>query len=272
MKNELEFHDYIFVVLVYKNTVDIIDFIESVKKQTIDFKIIIVNSYYDDNSMQCFAKITYDNNCDFINIPNKGYSYGNNVGINYAKIHYKFQYLICSNPDIIIKEFKMMKSIDKNGIYCGNIVAKDNRKQNPMRSCESNLYNKLIYIGYKKNLKSLICLGVFINKLYNQLYSVKRFFFRKEYYKIFQPHGSFIIFSKNSLEILDKVFDDNMFLFCEEGVVAIKARIKGIPIYFIPSLLCFHKEDGSMNLWDGNINEESKKSTIYFFEKYYSFK
>lgn len=40
-----------------------------------------------------------------MNVENKGYSYGNNRGIEYCHNNYEYDYIIISNPDIIIKKF-----------------------------------------------------------------------------------------------------------------------------------------------------------------------
>ena len=72
---------YIFVVLVYKNTEDIRSFILSVRKTVRDYRIIIVNSFSDQETTNILAKISHEEDCDFIRCENNGYGYGNNIGI-----------------------------------------------------------------------------------------------------------------------------------------------------------------------------------------------
>lgn len=97
----------IFVVVVYRNTLDIIDFLKSVNDKVIDYKVIIVNNYFDNETKEQFEQIAKENNCDFINCENRGYGAGNNTGIRYAMKNYDFDFLTISNPDIIIQSFPM---------------------------------------------------------------------------------------------------------------------------------------------------------------------
>ena len=77
----------------------------SLKNCNASKKVIVVNAYYDKQSSEKFEKLTNEYGADFIEIENKGYSFGNNMGIEYALQHYKFKYLVVSNPDIEIKRF-----------------------------------------------------------------------------------------------------------------------------------------------------------------------
>lgn len=79
------FYKFLFVVLVYRNSADLYDFIISVKQNFTNYKIVVVNSYYDNESLKVIEDIAISNDCEFINVANKGYSYGNNLGIGYAK-------------------------------------------------------------------------------------------------------------------------------------------------------------------------------------------
>lgn len=259
----------VFVVLTYRNTVDIIDFLESLEKKLNDYKVLIVNSYFDNMTLTEFKKIALKYDCDFLNIPNKGYSYGNNVGISFLREKYRFDYLICSNPDIIVEKMDIVNfNTNQSIIYCGDIINKKNKKQNPMLVVENSISDFFIYKGYMFDNNLLIYLGIFINKIIRYIFLKYVNISNKKFFKIYQPHGSFIMFSYGCLEKLNSIFDDKMFLFSEEGVLAKKAKKNNIPIYFTKNIQCTHKEDGSINLFQGNISSEYKRSSIYFYENY----
>ena len=57
-------------------------------------KVIVINAYYDDESLNKVREVAETNNCDFYNIENKGYSYGNNYGISRANENYNYEYVI----------------------------------------------------------------------------------------------------------------------------------------------------------------------------------
>ena len=257
--------DLIFVILVYRNYVDLEECIESISRNVENYKIIVVNAYYDDCSMQGIEDISKKYNCDFINIENKGYSFGNNVGIKYARDHYDFKHLIVSNPDIIIKEFPNIEGMDCD-IIAPQIKTITGKAQNPMHIVENNLAERLIYRGFKKQSKISLYIGLAINKIRREFFLL---FGKNKKKRIFSAHGSFVIFSNKALSKLDYMpYDENMFLFAEEMVLAVKAKEQKLKTFYMPNIKIYHKEDGSMKLSDLSINKELAKSNIYFYEEY----
>lgn len=267
MKDEKKIYKYVFVVLTYRNTEDIEEFLISLEKCCDNFKVIIVNSYFDDKTKCKFEKVAEKFHCDFLNVPNKGYGTGNNRGIELAQLKYEFEYLVISNPDIIVKKFDI-KDLNKRAIYCGKIINLAGKLQNPIHAKESNLSDWLVYKGMQSGNRFYFLCGVAISKLYRSLFNWKVSITTKSKFEIFAAHGSFFAIGVEALEILEPVFDENIFLFSEEHILAIKAKRQNIPIYYLKSIECKHKEDGSMKLWGGNINNELKKSVIYCFENY----
>lgn len=260
-------YKYIFVVLTYRNTTDIEDFLKSLKKCSQNYKVIMVNSYFDDKTKKIFEDISQKYQCEFINVPNNGYGAGNNRGIELARLKYEFDYLIISNPDIIIEKFNIPK-LNKYAIYCGKIATIKGKLQNPMHAKENKLSELLIYWGMKKNNKICLFIGIGISKIYRWIFNFKIKFFSKDKYPIFAAHGSFFAIGNDALNCLFPIFDENIFLFSEEHILAKKAKEKKLPIYYLKSIECVHKEDGSMKLWNGDINGELKKSVIYCYEHY----
>ncbi|HFR3809703.1 TPA: glycosyltransferase, partial [Streptococcus suis] len=189
-----EYYKHILVVLVYRNTTDILDFIDSVNKNITESKIIIVNSYYDDESLELVRKIANSNNCDFINVENKGFSYGNNIGLKYALDNYDFDFVTCSNPDVVINKFEdKILTEYPDSIYGPEITTINGRKQNPMVIFKNDFINKLIYYSYTKNIRFFFILAVACSKVLRFVgrcsYAVKNM----NSYPVFQLHGCFII-------------------------------------------------------------------------------
>ena len=108
MKNTKTNVEVVIILLTYRNSSDLRNFIEIAKKKCrYSYKIICVNSFYDLDSKEKIEKICIHNKIDFLNVENKGYGYGNNQGIIFANDHYNFDYLIISNPDIEIVKFSL---------------------------------------------------------------------------------------------------------------------------------------------------------------------
>ena len=59
-------YTYVIVVLTYRDHSDLLELFESLKNKFKDYKIIIVNSYYDEYSETEIRQIAIKNNCDFL--------------------------------------------------------------------------------------------------------------------------------------------------------------------------------------------------------------
>ena len=267
MSKKLEYYKYVFIVLTYRNVEDVRGFLKSLENCTESYKTIIVNSFFDEKCKNEIEKVALQYECYFVNVPNKGYGAGNNFGIELARKKYKFDYLVISNPDIVIKKIVIPRQTEK-AIFCGKILNLHGKKQNPMLVLENKVSEVLIYKGMKKDYKLLLYLGIGINKILRILFNIKISLSSHDFHQIFAAHGSFFVVTEKALDVLIPLFDENIFLFSEEHVLAKKAKRKNIPIYYTKTIECQHKEDGSMQLWDGSINEELKKSVIYCYEKY----
>lgn len=261
-------YNYVFVILVYRNFEDLKECIESIQTKVENYKIIIVNAYYDLESENQVKKIAENYNCDFLSEPNKGYSYGNNVGIKYASLNYNFRYIIVCNPDVVIKKFP--NEVYKGDIIAPEIIAASGNSQNPMYIKYNKLTDWLVYRSFKDNCKLLLLIGLGINKLIRKLFC---FIYRsKGSYFVYAAHGSCVLLSNKAVQLLStiggSVYDDNIFLFAEEMVLASKAKMLGLNTVYNKKISIFHKEDGSMNLSNISIQGELAKGNIYYYEHY----
>lgn len=264
----MEKFKYVFVVLVYKNPNDLVDFFESLKKIKGSYKVVIVNSFFDNITMNETKAFSTKNNCDFLNVDNRGYSYGNNIGIEYCYENFEFEYIIVSNPDVVINRWEELTVSNNPVIYAPIIYTNSGKRQNPYWAKKCNYANKLIFLGYKKRNKLLLILGLSINKIIRVLFNLMCFFYHKDEREIYAPHGSFIIFNRATVTQLKPIFDRNVFLFSEEAILSNIAKSNHIKVLLLSNIHIFHKEDGSVCISEINENNELAKSFIYYFEKY----
>lgn len=263
---------YVFVVLTYRNTEDVKELFESLKERAEDYKVIVVNSYYDEETKISVKETAEKNGAVFINVENKGYGYGNNRGIEYALAHYDFDWLVIANPDTVVKKFDLASvNSSRPMVIAPSIVNLNGKKQNPMRKKISMLSNRLQYKAFKKNSKFLLYCGLLIAKIKNVFAVCKRDAENKKLKKISVAHGSFVIYSRKTFEIIGLPYDEKIFLFGEEGVLAKRAADNGIPTFYYDGVQVLHKEDGSMK-FRSDINEHLAKANIYVYENYYSIK
>lgn len=259
-------YDDIFVVLTYKNTQDILKFLNSLLTVVkTKYHVIIVNSYYDEKTKRIFENIAQKNKYDFISVENKGYGFGNNIGIKYAIDNYQFKRIIIANPDIIIKKFDH-KFLDQAiaGVYGGAITTKTGKIQNPLRAKDMYLTNNTAYfLTAKKNI-IMFYLSIFISKIQR----LKIYYFGKDPARVFAVHGSFFILYKEILEDIEKVFDENIFMFTEEIDIANFFKLKGIPVFFTKHVEVIHEEDGDINMSSINTNHILAESSKYVYNKW----
>lgn len=254
----MQIYDYVFVVLVYKNTDVLKSFFESLDK-VFNKKVILVNSFYDEESERRCHEIASNNNADFISVPNRGFGAGNNRGIEYAKEHYNFKFLILSNSDIVINNFERASALPEGACIiapCTRLLT--GKPQNPNAPMESKLAYWLLKKYLEKDRNIYLHCAHIISRSLRELFLLYSKIVRKKRYKIYSFHGSFIIFSALAIEELMPVFDERIFLYNEEGYLASKCKYLNIPCYFCPRLNVTHLEGASSK--GTSVSEENKKS------------
>ena len=258
-------YDFIFVVLVYRNTSDLVDFFASLKLERT--RVIVVNSFYDEESELQFKQIAESNHADFLSVPNKGYGAGHNRGVEYALKHYDFKYLVISNADVEIKKLDFAE-LEKygDGIFAPKILTLSGKNQNPscpfIPSLLTERYKKWCYFG---NHRKLMWLYYISSRLKKCIYYI----FWKCRRCVFSAHGAFVIFSKDTAKKLFPFYLETMFLFNEEEHLGRLARLHGIKTFYIPEIIINHKEDGSMKIAEIHKFEPLKQQSFAVYYDYW---
>lgn len=238
----------VYIVLTYRNTDDLASFFANLLGPS--RRVVVVNSYYDASSSAAMERIARDNGADFLNVENRGYGAGNNAGIAYALAHYEFDALVISNPDVELRCWEAPEMHElRDRIVAPRIVTLRGKEQNPYYAVRNRL-GEWCFKRYAMNGASVwMWIAVIINKIIRSVYLLTRRMSSKLAYKVEAAHGAFLIIGREALERLGApLFDERMFLFCEEVHVARLARCKGVCIEYRPGICVLHKEDGSMAL------------------------
>lgn len=269
----MEKYKYIFVILTYRNFEDLEDCLKSIEKSVESYKVIIVDSFYSDQVSNEIKRIGEQFKADVFGVPNKGYGYGNNRGIEYANSRYKYDFLIVSNPDIIVKQFDdslLDDFIDKSAVFAPLIKTATGKQQNPYWAVKNRFAEYLIYRGYKKCNNYLRYMGFGINKVIRTCFLKSFLSSKRNIKKIFAVHGAFLIFTDRAIQELGNPYDEKMFLFAEESLLAHVLEQKNIKSYLLKNIKIYHKEDGSMRIAKIDEKSEARKSVIYYYEKLYN--
>lgn len=267
--NNKEHYKYIFVVLLYRNMSDILEMLHSVDETIDDYHVVLVNSFYDEETNEVAKSIAEKSQfCSFISVENRGYGAGNNAGIAYANAHYDYDYIIISNPDIVINNFdeSALQRADVAAVYAPKIISRDRKRQNPNWGIHSDFLEYLQYLACKTETKILDYSVIAVLKIIRLLYGYLADIFHIHRIKIGNAHGSFVILSKAAIDKIAPLYDEKMFLFYEEVYLGNKTYENKIPTYYVPDILIHHKEDGSMRIANVNTRKEAHRSVVYYFE------
>lgn len=255
--------EIIYVVCTYGAVDDLKNFIKSVGKQSISSHIIVANSYCNDETREQIRDIAQKNDCDFLDLENKGYGHSLNEGIRYAQEQYDYKYLIITNADILIRRVDLSHAPKGKFALAPEIITKSGKRQNPFY-----IFPHFKLFKFSKWFRETFKLpGIFVmvaakveRVIFNFLFGKKR----RCWKRIYAGHGAHILFSKEAIEELKRPFEDDIFLYCEENFLGYKLRKSKIPYYYSSDVSVIHTEDGSQAFYKHKVNDETLKSMVKY--------
>ena len=258
----------VFIILTYRTGQDIPGFVNSIPPEIRqNSRIIVVDSFFSEEAVASIKIIAEENGCDFLSVPNNGYGYGNNRGIEYANNHYDYEYAIVCNADIEIKQadFSLLSS---EAVNAPMITTVNGKNQNPYFAVRNTFAEWLIYQGHVRQSRLFMILGQGMNKVIRELFLVLFRLSCRANSKIYAAHGSFLIFPRKVIDVIFPVFDEQMFLYYEEAYLANKLYKNKIDIVLHKAISILHYEDGSTKGSNIDLSPYSTKSYRYYYEKY----
>ena len=149
----------VVVCVVYRNINDLDGLIKTLDEKVKDYKLIISNNHYDDETDIKIENYCKEHNLDLVCGDNTGYGDGNNRGIKYAKENYSFDYLIICNSDLTIEKYdESQLRNDKPMIFGPIIKTKIGKNQNPFIAHKNKIAEYFLYKGFKYKVKSTLFL------------------------------------------------------------------------------------------------------------------
>ncbi len=243
------------VILNYNDSDTTIEMINQIKDYSIIDNIIIVDNNSTDSSYERLKK-EEKNNIEIIKTDdNKGYAYGNNYGIKYAINKHKVDYIIVSNPDIILEEKdikELLKQLKFNNV---SLIA-------PIINEHGVLSKGWKLPTYKDDLLS--------NINYFHKYGEKNMLYSDSIYKdkiteVDVVKGCFFIIKANVIKDIN-YFDENTFLYYEENILGKKLKDKGYKSYIHNKVEVIHNLSISV---DKSINSLKKYKILKKSQRYY---
>lgn len=218
-------------------------------------KIIIVDNRSTDNSVKNLKKLENNKIVLVISDKNKGYAYGNNLGIKYIIKNFKsIKYMCILNPDVEIEDSKIfIKLIDslKKDKSLGII--------SPFMLMNGKYDKQLTYWKCPEKRDNLFLSLGFTNKFYKKI----------NYKKEVIP-GSFLFFSTKVIKKIN-FLDEGTFLYHEENILYKKLKSYNLKMKIIEEVQYNHNHEHKERTLE-NILYHNKilfESTL-FFEKHYN--
>lgn len=248
-----------FVILNYNDSDETLQLCNKIKNYSSIYKIVVVDNLSTDNSFEKLKKIEGNKIDVILSDKNGGYSYGNNYGAFYLIDKYKIDILFISNPDV---EFD--NSFVK---HISNIVISGVAESASGIMQILEIPNKS-FVAQKEStyFEDLLQCTVFLQKI----------FYKRKFVDIHQgivevgilPGSLFAIKAKTFAEIGG--FDNSIFLYCEERIIAEKMKNIGARMVIDTDCCYLHKESISINK---SVNYIRKikifyTSLLYYYENY----
>ena len=248
------------VILNYNDYETTIDMLNNIKDYDSLDHIVVVDNKSTDNSYE-ILKPYESKKIDVIQSKaNKGYSYGNNVGIKHLINSYNVDYVIISNPDITVENetIKLLSSeLDKNDNI--KLIAPVIHELGGLKKGWKlpTYYGEVITIcntrqRFHKNY------GLYDDNHYNDLLS-----------KVDVVSGCFFMIRSAVLKEIN-YFDEGTFLYYEENILGHILKDKGYESYILNDTHVTHNLSVSVNKSIKKIKKFKilVKSLMYYEKKY----
>ncbi len=263
-----------FVFTNYNNFSHTINVVKSIVKFSENSPIIIVDNNSNENDIIELKKLkeNYQNVEVIFSDTNIGYFKGLNLGIEFVRKNFKFDFLIIGNNDlefpITFHEDLSKKSelFNKYPIISPNIITLDNVSQNPHVIRKISFFRSYIYDLYYLNYKLSRIIFYIANKF-------KNLFQRKDYLNsnipqvIFQGYGACYILGPIFFKYYNQLFAPT-FLMGEEFFLAYQLNLNKLELFYEPSIKVFHQDHASTGLIESYTFWKISKESHNIYKKY----
>ena len=246
------------VIVNYNDSKTTIELINRIKKYEVFDLIVIVDNKSTDNSYLLLKELENEKIKVIQAEKNNGYGAGNNIGVKYL-VKNNIDYIIISNPDIIFEEkdiINLCTSFEDSNIAIVAPVINENGKLNRGWKLKGPVWDSLTNINF---------LGRYFKK--KQLYLNNHY--TEKISKVDVVSGCFFIIRRDVFEKIG-FFDENLFLYYEENVIAKKIQKIGMDIIVRNDVEIIHNHSVSINKTYNKINKFKilAKSQRYYHKNY----
>ncbi len=229
------------LVLNYNDARTTTDFVESVKNFACVRHILVVDNHSTDNSLDILKKKENDKVIVVDSGKNAGYGAGNNFGIRYLCKNFHSEYILLSNPDVIVEEnvvAELEKFLRNNSEYAIAAPFMLNSKGEFQNNTAMSLPSKWKYIfSIDVILKKFICHFDLGRKIFLEKQNVVN---------VDAVAGSLFMMNAEKM-VKFGMFDESIFLYCEEIVLGKKIQNARLKCALLPSMSYIHNHSISIS-------------------------
>ena len=256
------------IILNYNSEQDTIRFVNEIKDYDSLNKIIVVDNLSTTDNFDNLKKLENDKIDVIRSERNGGYSYGNNYGIKHMEsLNDTYDYVIISNPDIHIEEEAIKTTLDfleKNEKAAMAAPKMFNKEKKPIRRSAWKIRTPGIDMINSTRTTQILLHHFFKKGEYSE------FDYTRDVLLVEAISGAFFVIKYNVFKEVG-FFDENVFLFYEEDILASKIKKLGYKVYSLNNVNFEHFESNSINKALSYYNKMKRLQTSkMYYQKTYN--
>lgn len=253
------------LTLNYNDASTTIQFVESIKSYSCIGHVLVVDNKSTDDSLTRLKTIESEKVLVIASEKNGGYGAGNNLGIRYLKEHFDSKYVLLSNPDVIVDEITLNR-LEQFLVSNSNYTLVAPAMLNPDGSRARNTAFRI-----PSCWEYVLSLNVFTSKFLKTFCYTDFADEAQSKKNVGAVSGS--MFMMNVDDMLQYgMYDESMFLYCEEIVLGLKLREKEKQIALLTDCTFIHNHSVSIDKTFGKSLAKHRiflKSKLYVIRKYF---
>ena len=248
------------LILNYNDSDTVIKLLKTTEAYSVFKYVLIVDNASTDDSYRVLKAYENDKIKLIRSDINGGYGAGNNMGIKYAKNTLGCEYVLLSNPDVyfdesLVKDFTEVLKNEPAAALVSAVQLDINGV--PIEDKAWKIPSSLEYAVMNTKLSN-----------FNDGWHYKDKELTEPLCEVECLPGALLFFDADKF-IEAGGYDENMFLFCEETVIAVRLKQKGYKTYLLADKTYKHEHSVSINK---SINSEIKKLKMIFDNRRYVMK
>lgn len=241
------------------------EFVNSVANYSCVDRILVVDNCSTDDSLSVLKSIESDKVVVIKSEKNGGYGAGNNLGIRYLCENFGSKYILLANPDVIVDEvalqnmYHFLKSHEDYAIAA------------PVMTDLKGIVQYNTAFKIPNIWQFMMSFEMFLSKTFKPFYYKNVDSLPKPFVDVGAVSGS--MFMMNAKKMMKYgMFDENVFLYCEEHILATKFEKAGLKTALLTNFSFIHNHSVSISKsYKSNVSRDRllNVSRIYVLKHYY---